>query len=152
MGYSSSVTGDITFTRPASSQEQAATEEAIARAKEAVEQLGGQVSFPEKTVLSERTLATLQGSGEFHTLNYFFAINHDGITSVGEEDKAYDLVQELRKMISLVREDGAFANGTIDVQGSDRGDIWRVVIKDNDLREEHATVTLAWPDGTSRKL
>lgn len=151
MGYSSEITGDITFTRPASIDVDTAQVE-IERAKALVEQLGGQVSFPAQGVLSAKVLDELQSSEKFNTINYFFAVNDDGLTSVGERDKAYELVDELRRMIALVRLDGAVANGTIDVQGADRGDIWRVVIADNELSEEHATVTVTWPNGASHKL
>lgn len=149
MGYESTVTGDIKFTRPGAVEP---SQEEIDKAAALVEQLGGSVSFPGLKVVSDRVLAELQGSNKYFNLNYFFAVNTDGLMATGERGKAFDLPQELQSAIDLVKADGCVVNGAVLVEGGERGDIWRIIIQNSVLREEHGVVTLAWPDGTNQKL
>lgn len=67
----------------------------------------------------------------------------------GDEMKAYGLVDSLMKVVADFGESHRF-NGAIYVYGEEGGDIWRVLVDDNVVKEEHPQ--LIWPDGQSTKL
>ena len=82
-------------------------------------------------------------------LNFWFYFDEDdgeAICSAGESGKAYDFEQDVDKMLKIVDADGCVANGTLVVEGSEQGDVYRLIITDNKATKEKAT--LRWPDGT----
>lgn len=66
-----------------------------------------------------------------------------------DEYKGYDIEPQTRNLITKFSADHEFS-GMIIAHGEENADIWRMVVRDNQLFTEHAA--LSWPDGTETNL
>lgn len=81
---------------------------------------------------------------------FWFAPDHDGlirhIEIYDDQSKAYYIDEEIREIVAEVKSHGSAVNGYVEGFGEDSTDIWRFLIKDNDITREQAEIR--WPDGT----
>jgi Family of unknown function (DUF6205) len=132
MGYLSSVTGEVTITPPLSAAE---VRESPFRPD--VEERKDIVLRVQEDIVktNEGTLTRITGT----------AI----VPAWDESYKAYSLEEHLAELIRLHGHGHAF-DGVLVVDGSDQGDVWRLVVDDHQVTKE--TARLSWPDGSEVAL
>jgi hypothetical protein len=132
MGYLSSVTGEVAITPPLS-----AVEVRESPFRPDVEERKDVVLRVEQEVIEtdDGTVTRMYGTAV--------------VPAWDESYKAYSLEEHLAELIRLHGHGHAFA-GVLLVDGSDQGDVWRLVVDDHQVTKE--TARLSWPDGSGVKF
>ena len=87
-------------------------------------------------VVTEETVSTDDGTLMRRTATH--------LAPYGGQMKGYDLETRVKKAIALYGKSGHVFNGTIEVEGEDGGDLWRLEVVDNQVSKVRAFIV--WPE------
>lgn len=134
MGYYSSVKGTIKITR----ETVAIPDELL----EEIEKHGLKVTSQYKGL----SLDALNRIENTEYLQGYVTASAVALTGTDDENKVYWLEEGLAQALKIIEADGCVANGYLAIFGEEDGDIWRLLVVNNQITKQDAI--LSWPDGS----